>query len=163
MSIYTSLGLLKDIDLPDDWDIAVPIFEVDDHLRISTWQPCEVKHPDEPHTVFIDPVSEETNKFLRDIYFELYQKGDFIKRYSHIKDSLNMEYSHQSVGIQLADYIAGSFGGFLRGFDISKTIFLNKIKKFLRTDSHGEVFGCGIREVPRNTLLRKQLKESLEI
>ena len=114
-------------------------------------------------TLFIDPVSEETNKFLRDIYFELYQKGDFIKRYSHIKDSLNMEYSHQSVGIQLADYIAGSFGGFLRGFDISKTIFLNKIKKFLRTDSHGEVFGCGIREVPRNTLLRKQLKESLEI
>jgi hypothetical protein len=59
--------------------------------------------------LFFDPVCESTDKLLRDVYFDLFNSGDFIDSYKHIKDSLNIEHSHQSVGIQLSDYISGSF------------------------------------------------------
>jgi hypothetical protein len=110
---------------------------------------------------FIDPVSEERNKFFRDIYFYLYQRGDFIQNYSHIKDSLNLEYSHQSAGIQFADYIAGSFGGFLKGYKSSKKIFNNRIRPHLRTGSNGEILGYGIKEIPKNDEIRTLIMEKL--
>lgn len=99
--------------------------------------------------LFIDPISKEKNKIFRNIYFRLYQNGDFIEHYSHIKDSLNIEYSHHSVGIQLADYIAGSFGGFLKSHQISKNIFNNRKRPYLRIGDNGEILGFGIREVPK--------------
>ena len=77
--------------------------------------------------LFIDPVSEKRNKFFRNTYFDLCQQGDFIQQYSHIMDSLNLQYSHHSLGIQFADYISGSFGGFLKGYEGSKKIFKKRL------------------------------------
>ncbi|HRD23088.1 MAG TPA: DUF3800 domain-containing protein [Candidatus Hydrothermia bacterium] len=111
--------------------------------------------------LFIDSISEKKNKFLRDVYFDMCQKGDFIQNYSHIKDSLNLEYSHHSVGIQLGDYVAGSFGGFLKGYEESKKIFNNKIKPYLRTGSNKEILGFGIMEVPKNDEVRTHIEEKL--
>lgn len=112
---------------------------------------------------FIDSISEKNNKLFRDVYFDLYQHGDFIKQYSHIIDSLNIEYSHHSVGIQFADYIAGSFGGSLKGYKCSKKIFNNRIAPHLRTRSNLEIFGVGIMEVPTNNEVRTYIKEKLKI
>ena len=111
--------------------------------------------------LFIDPVSEERNKFFRNTYFDLYQQGDFIQQYSHIMDSLNLQYSHHSLGIQFADYISGSFGGFLKGYENSKKIFKKRIMPFLRTRDNGELFGFGIMEIPRNDEVRNHIIERL--
>ena len=116
--------------------------------------------------IFIDNVNEEVDKYLRQIYFEFYTNEDFIKKYSHIKDSLNIEYSHHSIGIQLADFIAGCSLGFFRctilnnkNFDNSKRIFLSYVKPYLRRQPNGEIIGYGIKEVPRDDRVRKQLTQ----
>lgn len=111
--------------------------------------------------LFFDPVCESTDILLRDIYFELFNSGDFIKSYKHIKDSLNIEHSHQSTGIQLADYISGSFSAFLKGlispnYDRGKNMFYKYIYPNLRT-YQGTIWGVGIREVPSNMTYRKKL------
>lgn len=111
---------------------------------------------------FLDPTSHETNRFLRETYFELFREGDFIERYSHIKDSLNIEHSHHSVGIQLADYLSGCFAGFLKGFGESTNLFRKRGYPLLRRSRTGEILGYGIREVPRNDTVRRELRSKLE-
>ena len=111
--------------------------------------------------LFFDPVSENTDKLLRDIYFELFNSGDFIDSYKHIKDSLNIEHSHQSVGIQLSDYISGTFSAFLKGrnsgnYDRGKQMFYKYVHPNLRT-YNGTIWGVGIREVPSNMSYRRKL------
>ena len=78
--------------------------------------------------LFIDPVSEAKNSFFREIYNELFIEGDFIKDYKHIKDSINIEFSHHSVGIQLADFISGTYSSVLKSknkgnFKFGKRLF----------------------------------------
>jgi hypothetical protein len=112
-------------------------------------------------TLFIDYSGPKLTKVLREAYFELYQKGDFIN-YTNIKDSLNIEYSHHSVGIQLTDFIVGCFGGFLRGFEGSKEIFDDCIRPYIRSRGNGELGGYGIIEIPTNENVRKHILEKLE-
>lgn len=111
--------------------------------------------------LFADHISAEKNKALRNAYFKIFQSGDFIRNYSHIKDSLNIEYSHQSAGIQLADFIAGCFAGMLRKFDFSTKLFHERIKPYLRKGPNGQILGYGIREVPRNADFRSFLQGKL--
>lgn len=116
---------------------------------------------------FIDPISKEKNTFLKNAYFELYQKGDFIKKYSHIKDGLNIEYSHQSVGIQLTDYLAGTFGSFIKSFESKNyekgvNMFLNNIYPFIRKNNKNDIWGYGIIEVPKNSSFRDYLKRNFD-
>ena len=111
--------------------------------------------------LFFDPVCENTDKLLRDIYFDLFNSGDFIDSYKNIKDSLNIEHSHQSVGIQLADYISGTFSAFLKGrdsanYDRGKQMFYNYVYPNLRT-YNGTMWGVGIREVPSDMSYRRRL------
>jgi len=121
------------------------------------------KQEDNLCVFFIDSITEKNNKLLRDSYFDLYQNGDFIERYSHIIDSLNIEYSHHSSGIQFVDYIVGSFRGFLRGYENSKEIYKNRIRPYLRTGNNNEILGYGIKEVPTNKEeVRTYIKEILE-
>ncbi|MGS0747834.1 DUF3800 domain-containing protein [Halpernia sp. GG3] len=116
--------------------------------------------------LFFDPVCEKTDKHLRDIYFDLFNSGDFINSYKHIKDSLNIEHSHQSVGIQLADFISGAFSSILKGlrsdnYEMGKTIYYNYIHTNLRS-YNGTIWGAGIREVPSDMKYRKKLAEELQ-
>ena len=64
--------------------------------------------------LFFDPVSVKKNEMFRQIYHELRINGDFINKYRFLKDSLNIENSHQSVGIQIADYVSGAFSSILK-------------------------------------------------
>jgi len=116
--------------------------------------------------LFFDPVCEKTDKLLRDIYFELFNSGDFIDSYKHIKDSLNIEHSHQSVGIQLSDFISGTFSAFLKGRDNTnynrgKQLFYKYVHPSLRT-YNGTIWGAGIREVPKNIFYRNKLAAEMK-
>lgn len=66
--------------------------------------------------LFFDPLNNKKSKQLREIYHEIYTNGDFVENYSSIKDSLNLEYSHHSVGIQLSDFLVGTLVGVLKVF-----------------------------------------------
>jgi len=112
--------------------------------------------------LFVDAISPEQNRFLRDAYHAIYCKGDFIKKYVHIVDSLNLVYSHQSVGIQLADFIAGCFSGYLRKYTESIRLFESNISPMLRRSPNGQIIGYGVREVPRDDLFRDELCKRLE-
>jgi hypothetical protein len=115
--------------------------------------------------LFFDPVSNEKNEMFREIYNDLFENGDFIENYSFIKDSLNIENSHQSVGIQIADYISGAFSAILKSdmgdYSLGITMFNEHIKPYLRK-YNGNIFGVGIREVPRSNATRKWMREQIE-
>ena len=110
--------------------------------------------------LFFDPISHEKNEMFREIYNELFENGDFIENYS-----LNIENSHQSVGIQIADYISGAFSAILKSdlgdYSLGIKMFNENIKPYLRT-YQGNIYGVGIREVPRSNGVRKWMREQME-
>lgn len=109
--------------------------------------------------IFVDPVSKEKDKSLRNAYSDLYLRGDFIERYSHIKDSLNVEHSHHSVGIQMADFLAGAMYSKLKDYPLGEKIYSEVIRRIIRRGPNKVITGYGIRVVPRNTGI--QIKEAL--
>lgn len=116
--------------------------------------------------LFFDPVGEEKNELFRQVYYDLFKNGDFINNYKSIKDSLNIENSHHSVGIQISDYISGSFYSFLKSsiknnYSDGVSLFHKFIYPNLRHDKSGRIEGYGIREVPRNQNIREWLTEKL--
>jgi hypothetical protein len=110
--------------------------------------------------LFIDPVSNEKDKLFREIYHSFYQSGDFISNYKHIKDSLNIEHSHHSVGIQIADFISGCSSSILKvkngnnSYSNGIKMFFNSVYPNLRRASNGSVHGYGMREVPSSDTVR---------
>ena len=115
--------------------------------------------------LFFDPISNEKNEMFRQIYYELFENGDFIEKYKFIKDSLNIENSHQSVGIQMADYISGAFSSVLKSdfgdYSLGIKMFNKSIKPCLRTYKK-EILGAGIREVPRDKETRDWIGKMIE-
>lgn len=115
--------------------------------------------------LFFDPVSTEKNEMFRKIYNELFENGDFVEKYKFIKDSLNIENSHQSVGIQIADYISGAFSSLLKasssnnGYSRGVKMFFDSIYPNLCKGRNGAIQGYGIREVPRNNHARNWLTQ----
>ncbi len=113
--------------------------------------------------LFVDPINPDKDRLLRNAYHDIFIAGDFIKEYKHIKDSLNMEFSHHSIGIQLADYIAGAFTGFLKDYDTSKDIIKCCILPKLRKNpENGQIIGYGVIDVPNIPEFRKFLVKRLE-
>lgn len=124
------------------------------------------KEDDNLAILFVDPVSNEKNDLFRNLYHELTNGEDFIKNYSHVKDSLNIEYSHHSVGIQLADYISGVFNSVLKCSDIERykgslDIFFNVVSPLLR-HSGNRVYGYGLLEIPRNDVFRGRIRDRVK-
>ncbi|MDD2608004.1 MULTISPECIES: DUF3800 domain-containing protein [Bacteroidales] len=112
--------------------------------------------------LFFDPIGNEKNEMFRQFYYELFENGDYIESYKFIKDSLNIENSHHSVGIQLADYISGAFSSILKASidnDYSRGVkmFYESVYPNLRRGRNGEIQGYGIREVPRSVPTRNWL------
>lgn len=135
-------------------------FHLQEHLqRIQ----MEIQNCDQNLAViFFDPVSKKQDDVLREAYFHLFKNGDFIKEYSHVKDSINFESSHHSVGVQIADYLAGCFPHFLKGYHPGCSIFMGKILPRIRAKSNGNVLGYGIIEVPKNEEVRAWIKKKIE-
>ena len=167
--VREALGLLNELDYkkviitatynhycPSIDEVHIYKMHLQEHMqRIE----MELQSSDENLAVlFLDPISKRKNELLRNAYHLLYSEGDFIQNYTHIKDSLNFENSHHSVGIQLADYIAGCFSGFLKGYTKSIEMFCEAVAPHLRTNVGGDPFGYGIREVPRNDDVRNIIR-----
>ncbi|MDB2314734.1 DUF3800 domain-containing protein [Flavobacteriaceae bacterium] len=112
-------------------------------------------------TLFFDPIDTKVSKRLRDTYQKIYKSGDFVKNYKHLKDSLNLEFSHHSVGIQVADFISGCTIGYLKQYSRSIQIFNKNIKPNLRTYL-GKIVGAGIIEVPTNKVVRKNIEKIMK-
>jgi hypothetical protein len=112
--------------------------------------------------IFIDSVNAKKNKTLSEAYSSIYHSGDFIKEYSCIQDCLHFEESCQSVGIQLADYIAGIAMNRLRGLEESIRLFNEYIFPNLRRSNEGNLMGFGVIDIPRNESLRRQIGQLLE-
>jgi hypothetical protein len=112
--------------------------------------------------LFIDPISTKVDQLLRNSYNDLFSKDEYIN-YKHIKDSLNLEYSHHSVGLQIADFISGCTIGWLKNFENSNELFKKYIFPNLRKNIDGEILGYGIREVPKNEILRNNLQTMVKI
>lgn len=123
----------------------------------------EIQHKqDNLAIIFFDATDRDVDRLLREAYSSIYLQGDFIEKYSHIKDSISLELSHHSFGIQIADYASGSFNGFLRGYEFSTRLFHSHLHGSLRCKlGTNEILGFGIREVPRNKQFRSQLESKL--
>lgn len=116
--------------------------------------------------LFFDPVSNDKNELFRQIYNDLFENGDFVESYKFIKDSLNIENSHHSVGIQITDYISGAFSSILKASidnDYSRGVkmFFDHVHPNLRRGWNGAIQGYGIREVPSSVPTRKWLIEQM--
>ncbi len=115
--------------------------------------------------IFMDPQSDRKDASIRDAYFNLARYGNFIEKYKHIKDSLNFENSHHSIGIQMADYISGCTGAFLKSqtrdtYVRGKEMFANDIFPYLRRKGE-QICGIGICEVPTETDFRDEIEHYL--
>lgn len=125
----------------------------------------EIQSGDNLAVLFIDPVNSEKDEKFRELYYSLVNEGDFIK-YSHVKDSLNIENSHHSVGIQIADFISGIFNSILKIDEIHKYEFATKMFcKYILPNIRkyrGNKYGAGIIEIPRSSQIRTQYKNKIE-
>ena len=110
--------------------------------------------------LFFDPIGDKKSKLLRETYFDIQTNGDFVKNYTHIKDSLNLEYSHHSTGIQIADFLAGVITGVLKGYGRSIEIFNKAVYPTLR-NYNNKILGAGICEIPSNKSKRDELRQIL--
>lgn len=125
------------------------------------------KHENNLGVLFFDPVSPAKNELFREVYNSLYENGDFINKYSFIKDSLNIENSHHSVGIQMADFISGSFSALLKScpekdYSRGAKMFYDSVHPNLRQNESSEIHGWGIREVPSCITTRNWIKKHLK-
>lgn len=117
--------------------------------------------------LFLDPLGEQKDRSLREIYSSARFGDSFFSEFSHIKDSINFENSHHSVGIQISDYIAGSFVAFLKsqersGYERGRNMFIENVRPFLRMGGDSAVMGYGIREVPSSQALRSAIASFLD-
>ena len=111
--------------------------------------------------IFLDPKDQPTDSLVRAAYTRIYQDGDFIDKYLHIADSLSFVFSDQSFGIRFADYLAGIFNNFLRGYPQSEELFKKAIWPIVRKSPIGNPLGWGICEVPSDVSVREKIKERL--
>lgn len=121
----------------------------------------QIQNEDNLCCIYIDSINETKNRLIREAYHDIYEKGDFIKKYKHIFDSVNIVYSHHSVGVQIADFVAGVFNGFMRGFEKSSDIFKDTIYNKLCTSNDGKIIGIGIVDVPKIKKHREDLSNKI--
>lgn len=99
--------------------------------------------------LFVDTKGENKDNTLRKAYDNLFKNGDFMS-YDYLMDGLNIQISHHSVGIQLADLVAGVTLGWLRSFPTSVELFETFIFPKLRRDLKSDkVLGYGLVLIPK--------------
>ncbi len=140
------------------------------HIR-SHLQRLQMQYQKDSSLVIIiyDYNNEKKNKLFKEIYNEILVKGDFIKDYSVIYDSLLFDDSGFNTGLQIADYIAGCFANTLvaiknnnrNNYLFALSCFKNCVYPNLCKQRNGEGWGAGILEVPTDSNVRKEIKNKL--
>jgi len=98
-----------------------------------------------------DTINKEKDDKIRKIYNKTLSSDCFVKKYSTILDSILIDISSFSSGIQISDFIIGAISGSLRGYNISKTIYNTYLKNKIRSNKtiFGEkILGYGIIFTP---------------
>jgi hypothetical protein len=74
------------------------------------------------------------------------ENGRYTSTYTHFVEGLFFSPSHMSVGIQLADMVAGATWRFFERQDDS---FFNEIRASFRSKPNGEIYGYGLVKFPK--------------
>lgn len=120
-------------------------------------------NPNDYGILFVDTKGENKDNILRKTYDSIFNNGDFMK-YDGLMDGLNIQISHHSVGIQLADLVAGVTLGWLRGYSPSVELFENFIYPKLRKDiKTGKVLGYGLVLIPKRWSVNFRIKMDKKI
>jgi hypothetical protein len=77
----------------------------------------------------------------------LHAAGGFTSNYKNLIESVFLQPSHQSIGIQLADMVAGAVW---RRYERNDDRFINLADKSFRRSRSGQVMGYGIVKVPKS-------------
>lgn len=113
--------------------------------------------------VFMDTVNKNVDNLIKNAWHEIYCDGDFVKNYTCIKCSAYIEYSHQSPGVQLADYIAGTIGSYFKSkntdsYEHGLKMFNEYIEPNLRRENN-TIVGYGALNVPTQRAFKEKLRE----
>jgi len=116
--------------------------------------------------MFLDPRKKDDKEskddsILRSAYVDIYRDDCFVKKYYHVLDSLTFVCSHHSFGIQLADYVAGIFNCFLKGFNEAVGLFKEQIWPLVRKAPNNDPLGWGICEIPSKNYAREKTRKRL--
>jgi hypothetical protein len=94
-------------------------------------------------------------------YNNILRNDRFIENFDRIIDNPSFWNSEYSYFLQIADYLAGVFNGFMRGYQESATIFRNNVYPILRKDASSNVLGWGICEIPTKRGIAERVKQRL--
>jgi hypothetical protein len=75
------------------------------------------------------------------------EAGQFKSTYTHLVEGLFLAPSHMSVGIQLADMVAGAVW---RKFERGDDTFFNAIEPAFRRSREGQIDGFGLVKFPKD-------------
>lgn len=96
--------------------------------------------------VVADHRGSNDDKLLRQVHQKLlHSKGEFISSYGNLIEGLFLEPSHLSVGIQLADLVAGAVW---RRFERDDPVWFDAVEATFRRSKNGAVEGYGLVKSP---------------
>lgn len=107
--------------------------------------------------LFFDSVSPSVDKLLKDAWHSISSGSDYVKEYTCVKRSAYIEYSHQSPGMQVSDYVAGAIGSYIKAHASARqesyargvAMFENYIYPCLRRNPKDQtIIGWGALNVP---------------
>lgn len=97
--------------------------------------------------VVSDHRGRDDDKILRGVHQKLlHSSGEFISSYDNFVEGLFLTPSHHSLGIQLADIVAGAFW---RNFERQDARSFENLRPSIRCRSDGEIEGFGLIRSPK--------------
>lgn len=97
--------------------------------------------------VVCDHRGANDDRLLRQVHQKLlYSKGEFISNYKNLVEGLFLTPSHMSVGVQLADLVAGASW---RKFERNDSSYYDEIEPSLRRGPGDQILGYGIVRSPK--------------
>lgn len=139
-------------------------FHIQDHL-----QRLQMQFQNDLILIIYDSLNRKKRELFKEIHKEIVSKGDFIKEYSAISETLLFDDSYDNKLLQVVDFIAGSFHGTLKAvssnnfnnYQKAVEFFINYIYPRLAISNNGEVWGVGIKETPKNKEIRELYKRKI--
>ena len=119
--------------------------------------------------IIYDNMNEKDKKLFKEIYKNIIEKGDFIKSYSIVFDSLLFDDSYDNKFLQITDFIAGCFTGTLTGIKRDQNYNYKYAIKFFRDyifpilckTKTNKIWGAGLIEIPSDRKIREHFKNEI--
>lgn len=139
-------------------------FHIQDHL-----QRIQMQFNNDIVVIIYDSLNEKKKKIFKEIFKEIIEKGDFIKKYNSVYSSLLFDESHDNIFLQMVDFIVGSFSGILTSIVRNDETNYKKATEFFcdliyprLCSSQNEIWGIGIKETPKDDIIRKNYRNALQ-